>query len=174
MLAKRINSPLASSCGRLFDAVAAAVGIYRENCSYEGQAAIALETLAENSFSKEQNAYPFEIERRSDGLFILEPRLMWEALLRDVQAKLAKDKIAARFHLGLAKAIVKAIDILRQQHQFTQVALSGGVWQNAILLRQVSQDLSAMGLTVLTHSLVSTNDGGLSLGQAAIAAVWCK
>lgn len=174
MLVKGINSPLASSCGRLFDAVAAAVGIYCDNCSYEGQAAIALEALAENSFSKEQNTYRFELENRSDGLFLLEPRPMWQELLRDLQAKLPKDKIAARFHLGLAKAIVKAIDILHQQHQFTQVALSGGVWQNAILLCQVRQNLSAMGLTVLTHSLVPTNDGGLSLGQAAIAAARCR
>ncbi|MFB2969484.1 carbamoyltransferase HypF [Aerosakkonema sp. BLCC-F183] len=166
MLAKRINSPLASSAGRLFDAVAAALGICRDSASYEGQGAIELEALVDNI--DEETAYPFEII--SAPIFYLEPRPMWQALLTDLQTGVSQNAIATRFHLGLAKAIASMVVRLRETHSFTQVALTGGVFQNQVLLEQVSKQLNVMSLTVLTHSLVPANDGGLSLGQVAIAA----
>lgn len=95
---------------------------------------------------------------------------MWQALLTDLRQDVAKSAIAARFHLGLAKAIVQTVKMLQQQHSFTQVALTGGVFQNCLLLQQVQQQLKTLNFTVLNHSLVPSNDGGLSLGQAAIAA----
>ncbi len=180
MVAKGINSPLASSCGRLFDAVAAAMGICRESCSYEGQAAIALEALAERAIlnnSQEIKPYPFSIENRKleDQSFLpyIEPRLMWQALLKDLSCNTSQSVIAAKFHLGLANAIaslVEQICLNNQDLTIKQVALIGGVFQNQILLNQVRVNLEAMKLEVLTHSQVPTNDGGISLGQAAIAA----
>ncbi|MBD2183538.1 carbamoyltransferase HypF [Planktothrix sp. FACHB-1355] len=166
MLAKGINSPLASSAGRLFDAVAAALGICRDLASYEGQGAIELEALVDNI--SEETGYPFEII--SAPIFYLEPRPMWQALLTDLQTGVCQSAIATRFHLGLAKAIASMVVRLQETHSFTQVALTGGVFQNQVLLEQVSQQLNVMDLTVLTHSLVPANDGGLSLGQVAIAA----
>jgi len=166
MLAKKINSPLASSAGRLFDAVAAALGICRDLVSYEGQGAIELEALVDGI--DEQTGYLFEIIPAP--ISYLEPRPMWQALLTDIQQGVSPCVMAARFHFGLAKAIASMVDCLRETHSFSEVALTGGVFQNQVLLEQVSQQLNVMDLTVLTHSLVPANDGGLSLGQVAIAA----
>ncbi|OLP17025.1 carbamoyltransferase HypF [Leptolyngbya sp. 'hensonii'] len=171
MLAQGINAPLASSCGRLFDAVAAALGLCRV-ASYEGQGAIALESLAVEWLASGQATpwpYPFTIMDQS-ALKILEPHPMWQALLTDLQQGMEPGKIAARFHLGLGIAIAQMVTTLRQQQEFIQVALTGGVFQNRLLLQQVSQHLTAAGFIVLTHSQVPPNDGGLALGQVAIAA----
>jgi hydrogenase maturation protein HypF len=173
LLEKGINSPLASSCGRLFDAVAAAIGVCREECSYEGQGAIEMEAFVDTGVTvKEEQAYPFSISiSDADGnLPYIEPRLMWEALLTDLQENIPKSVIAAKFHKGLGNAIVSMVNQLTNQQEIKQVALTGGVFQNRLLLEQVSQGLKAKGMTVLTHGLVPANDGGLSLGQAVIAA----
>ena len=180
MLAKGINSPLASSCGRLFDAVAAAIGICRESCSYEGQAAIALEALAEQAIlsnSPEITPYPFTIENRKladqSDLPYIEPRLMWQALLKDLSRNTSQSVMTAKFHLGLANAIASLVEHICLNNQdltIKQIALTGGVFQNQILLNQVRVNLEAMKLEVLTHSQVPPNDGGISLGQAAISA----
>lgn len=174
MMQKKINSPVASSCGRLFDAVAAAMGVCRDKVSYEGQAAIYLETLATEYLLnkvKEIETYPFAIGTiEVEGLAILEPRPLWFALLKDLRDNVEKQEMAAKFHLGLAKAIASMVEYLSNNHQFHQVALSGGVFQNQILQEEVRKLLQGMGLEVLTHSQVPANDGGISLGQAAIAA----
>lgn len=179
MIEKGINSPLASSCGRLFDAVAAAIGICRESYNYEGQAAIALEALAEQDIlnnPEEIEPYPFTIENRKlEGelyLPYIEPNLMWQALLKDLKCNIANSVIAAKFHLGLAKAIASLVEHIYNNNrdvEIKQVALTGGVFQNQILLKEVRVHLEAMNLEVLTHSQVPSNDGGISLGQAAIA-----
>lgn len=176
MLVKGINSPLASSCGRLFDAVAAAIGICRENCSYEGQGAIALETAAtnylnsaENWLNVRQNAYSLTL-KVSDKLPILDSGSIWPSVLRDLNQEVEVGAIAARFHLGLAQAIVAMVNALQSNQPFTQIVLSGGVWQNGLLLQQVKEELTQQGFVVLTHQQVPTNDGGLALGQGAIAA----
>ncbi|HEY9602411.1 MAG TPA: carbamoyltransferase HypF [Allocoleopsis sp.] len=197
LLAKGINSPLASSCGRLFDAVAAALGICREACSYEGQGAIEMEAIINNhslNDVEESLAYPFWIanlnsrqERLKSGadstliaeenkilntipLLSIEPQPMWQALLKDLKQNTPKSVIAARFHQGLVNVIVAMANRLCHQHGIERVVLTGGVFQNRILLEQVGGYLEAGGASVLTHSLVPPNDGGLSLGQAAIAA----
>jgi hydrogenase maturation protein HypF len=178
MLTTGINSPLASSAGRLFDAVAAALGICRSHCSYEGQGAITLESMATEFLaaksgqqSAEKNAYPCPIKRPPGEPLTLGFRPLWQSLLQDLQQGLSQPEIAARFHLGLAHAIVNLTLELRQQYPCDRVALTGGVFQNALLQQQVKQHLSRSGFTVLTHHLVPSNDGGLSLGQGTIAAV---
>ena len=181
MMEKGINSPVASSGGRLFDAVAAAIGICRESCSYEGQGVIALETIAESyilTHSEEIQGYPFtlaNLENRGQSFFpyYLEPRPMWQALLEDLKHSTNRGIIAARFHRGLANAIVSMVDRIRctdGEEKIERVALTGGVFQNQLLLVEVRDRLEAMNLQVLTHRQVPPNDGGLSLGQVAIAA----
>jgi hydrogenase maturation protein HypF len=197
LLEKNINSPLASSCGRLFDAVAAAMGICREASSYEGQGAIEMEAIIDiDSLNEveEPLVYPFKIgnlnyrhERLKDGADLtqlsegkpilkikpplyIEPQPMWQALLDDLKQNLPKSLIAARFHKGLSNAIVAMVNQLCHQQEINQVVLTGGVFQNRILLEQVSKGFKVTGITVLTHSLVPSNDGALSLGQAVIAA----
>nr|AAK28522.1 HypF [Nostoc punctiforme PCC 73102] len=172
LIEKKINSPLASSVGRLFDAVAAAIGICPEECSYEGQTAIAMEAIVDVSSlnnDKEALIYPFSFSF-SDSIYCIDSRPMWQALLYDLQQQIPQPVIAAKFHKGLANAIVEMVKRLRQENPIHQVALTGGVFPNCILLQQVSKQLETLGIKVLTHSLVPANDGGLSLGQAVIAA----
>ncbi|MDZ8227119.1 carbamoyltransferase HypF [Nostoc sp. ChiVER01] len=172
LIEKKINSPSASSVGRLFDAVAAAIGIYRDECSYEGQAAIAMEAIVYVSSlnnDKETLIYPFNFSF-SDSIYCIDPRPMWQALLHDLQQQIPQQVMAAKFHEGLANAIVEMVKHLSQENLISQVALTGGVFQNCILLQQVTKRLEKLGIKVLTHSLVPANDGGLSLGQAVIAA----
>ncbi|MGQ0592666.1 MAG: carbamoyltransferase HypF [Gammaproteobacteria bacterium] len=171
MLKQGLNCPPASSCGRLFDAVAAAIGVCREQASYEGQAAIELEALAQ-PFRQvaEEDAYPFRIE--DSGRFpYLEPEPMWRLLLGDLSAHTTPAVMAARFHKGLARGVVAMVSRLSKRAvRKPTIALSGGVFQNKTLLEEIARRLRAQSFTVLTQRQVPANDGGLSLGQAAIAA----
>ncbi|WP_445637461.1 carbamoyltransferase HypF [Nostoc sp. DSM 114161] len=172
LIDKRINSLPASSVGRLFDAVAAAIGIYRDECSYEGQAAIAMEALVNvNSLNndKEMLIYPFEFSFL-DSIYCIDPRPMWQALLHDLQQQIPKAVIAGKFHKGLANTILEMTKLLCQENVIHHVVLTGGVFQNCVLLELVRKSLETLGIKVLTHSLVPANDGGLSLGQAVITA----
>ncbi len=169
MLARGLNSPLTSSCGRLFDAVAAALGLSRESVSYEGQAAIELEALALTADGPEGGVYPFAVAP-GRGMLELDPRPMWEALLADLRRGVEAPRIAARFHAGLAAALSGLAWRLAREQGVSSVALSGGVFQNKTLFEAVSGQLAASGLEVLSHERVPSNDGGLALGQAAVAA----
>ncbi|MBU7585411.1 MAG: carbamoyltransferase HypF [Nostoc sp. TH1S01] len=172
LIEKGINSPPASSVGRLFDAVAAAIGICTEECNYEGQAAIALENLVDvNILNKheEKLIYPFNFSF-SDNIYCIDSAPMWSALLSDLQQQIPQSVIAAKFHQSLANAVVNMVKLLCQEYQIDQVVLTGGVFQNIILLQLVTQQLQELKVNVLTHSLVPANDGGLSLGQAIITA----
>ncbi|AFY47057.1 (NiFe) hydrogenase maturation protein HypF [Nostoc sp. PCC 7524] len=172
LVEKGINAPLASSVGRLFDAVAAAIGICPEECSYEGQAAIALEAIADIhtlNNPKETATYLFHLGF-SDSIYCIDSRPMWQCLLNDLKQGVSQSVIAAKFHQSLANVIVEMVNRLRQENLINQVILTGGVFQNTILLNLVKTQLKNLQINVLTHSLVPTNDGGLSLGQALITA----
>jgi hydrogenase maturation protein HypF len=169
MLRNGINAPLASSCGRLFDAVAAAVGVCRERQRFEGEAACRLESMIEARAPQDEDAYPFTLPNlRGSGLPYIEPLAMWNALLGDLILGTPPGVIAARFHNGLARAIVAMARKL--EARCDTVVLSGGCFQNAVLSAQVMRRLRAAGFTVLVHSRVPAHDGGLALGQAAIGA----
>ena len=182
MLDKQVNSPLATSVGRLFDAVAAAMGLCRERAAYEGQGAVEMEALVDHEllrYEDEDLGYPFAIPRlRGSNLPYIEPLAMWSAVLGDLVLKTPLPTMAARFHKGLARVIVKMIEKLAQSQPNAQgadqplrhVALSGGVFQNKLLLERVSEQLRVAGYSVLMHRRVPCNDGGLALGQAAVAA----
>ncbi|WP_017656015.1 carbamoyltransferase HypF [Fortiea contorta] len=172
ILKNGINSPLTSSVGRLFDSVAGAVGICLEECSYEGQAAIALESIVDISSinnHEETQIYPFAV-KFSDNIYSIDSSQIWQVLLNDLQRQSPQAFIATKFHISLAKIIVEMVKHLCQEQLISQVVLTGGVFQNSILLTQVTQRLEALEIQVLTHSLVPNNDGGISLGQAVIAA----
>ena len=164
-MARRINTPLTSSCGRLFDAVASIIGL-RQVISFEGQAAMELEMLADPDQSK---AYPWQLSHQ-DGLIICDPAQMIEAIVNDHLSGVVGRRIAGRFHLSLAMMIEEVCAQLQQQTGLKQVVLSGGVFQNGLLTEMVVPRLEKAGLTVLTHTLVPPNDGGLALGQAVVAA----
>ncbi|WP_279239677.1 Sua5/YciO/YrdC/YwlC family protein [Scytonema sp. UIC 10036] len=172
VIKKQINSPKTSSVGRLFDAVAAAIGICQDRCSYEGQAAIEMEAVCDRTLlapSPKTIGYSFTIEL-IDKLYNINSYPMWQSLLDDLLQQVPQSTIAAKFHLGLANILVQTVNLLCQENHIHCVALSGGVFQNQILLEQVTTKLKALNIQVLTHTLVPTNDGGISLGQAAIAA----
>lgn len=161
---KRLNCPWTSSAGRLFDAIAALVGV-RSEVRYEGQAAIELEMLADEQC---EEAYAFDL-LDADGTFQLGWSGLVEEVVADLQRGRAPREIAARFHNALARAIVAVARRLRATYDLPTVALSGGVFQNMFLLERTVRLLEAEGFTVLTHSQVPPNDGGLALGQAAVA-----
>ncbi len=171
MLEKNINSPMASSAGRLFDAVAAAVGICVEQVQYEGQAAIELEALVTESLIEQQknHAYTLEIQKEDNGLMQLNTFALWQALLKDLDKDLTPAVIATRFHLGLATSIVAMIEAILKTQKLETIALSGGVFQNKILLQQAVAQLESKKYKVLIHQQIPANDGGIALGQAMIA-----
>jgi hydrogenase maturation protein HypF len=164
MARRGINAPLTSSAGRLFDAVAALLGV-RDSVNYEGQAAIELEQLADPA---ERGGYRAGVEA-GDVLRVAGADLV-QAVVDDLAAGVAREKIAARFHNGTSGVIAHCCSVLRERTGLRTVALSGGVFQNLLLLDRVTGLLEADGFTVLTHSRVPCNDGGISLGQAVVAA----
>ena len=177
MLARRVNSPLASSCGRLFDAVAAALGLARERAWFEGQGAMELEAAVDVESLRHEDerlSYPFPIPRLGELPYI-EPLAMWSALFGDLILGTPVGVISARFHRGLANAVVRMVGQLAEtaagdSAPLRTVALSGGVFQNRILFERVQAGLQARGFTVLSHAQVPCNDAGIALGQAVIAA----
>ncbi len=160
-LEKKINTPMTSSMGRLFDAAAALAGV-RQIVNYEGQAAIEFEALADPD---EARSYPFALERAQVGVLS-----GIEALVKDVMVGIPVSKISARFHNGLANAVRTAVNKMSRDTGIREVALSGGVWQNLTLIGRTLSLLRSDGFTIYIHRQVPTNDGGLSLGQVVIAA----
>ncbi|MGE5155481.1 MAG: carbamoyltransferase HypF [Bdellovibrio bacteriovorus] len=169
MLARGLNSPLSSSAGRLCDAVAAALGLGGESITYEGQAAIELEALAAPTLADGLPGYPFAVATSGEGR-VLDPAPLWPALFGDLAAGMPPAHIAARFHRGLCDGLAVLAGRIAAEERLDSVALSGGVFQNRLLLEGLCERLRALGLNPLTHHRVPANDGGLSLGQAAVAA----
>jgi hydrogenase maturation protein HypF len=163
MARRGVNSPATSSAGRLFDAAAAILGV-RDTINYEGQAAVELEQLADPA---EDGAYeatvtpghPFKI----NGFDLV------RAAADDLGNGVSPGAVAARFHNGVADAVTRGCLLLRERHGLDTVALSGGVFQNLLLVRAAVGRLEAHGFGVLVHSRVPCNDGGISLGQAVVA-----
>ena len=170
MMERGFNSPLASSCGRLFDAVAAAIGVCREWSGYEGQAAIELESLAASVMAGEPiKDYPARLHV-CDGVLECDWQPMWPALLDDLQSGSDPAQVAARFHQTVIRVVADIARRLAVKRQLDTIVLSGGAFQNRLLLEGVCERLRRDGFVVLMPEQVPANDGGLSLGQAAIAA----
>ena len=169
MLARRFNCPLTSSAGRLFDAVASIAGV-RDYVNFEGQAAMELEWLAGNVAPN--GAYPFDlswpVDSSKPGVIDTRPLILSAA--EDAYGGVGAANIARRFHSTLVAIIADVCGRISERTGLDAVVLSGGVFLNAVLTKEVQQCLARMGLRVYRHRLVPPNDGGLSLGQLAVAA----
>lgn len=163
MLEEGINTPRTTSAGRLFDAVSAICGV-RQVVNYEAQAAIELEAIADHG---ERGAYAFELDGER-----VQATAAIRAIVSDLRLGVPVPVISARFHNGLAEVILRVCARIREQQGIQSVALSGGVWQNMLLLERTVEKLRGVGFNVYLHQQVPSNDGGVSLGQAMIAGMW--
>jgi hydrogenase maturation protein HypF len=172
MLERGLNAPLTSSAGRVFDAVAALAGV-RDRVGYEGQAAIELEGLA--ALVPPEAAYPFEVKPEQEGdspepVHVVDTRPLIRTVVRDATTGVLAARIARRFHSTVVEIVAAVCARLREQTGLAAVVLSGGVFLNALLTSEVCARLRRDGFRVYRHRLVPPNDGGLALGQVAVAA----
>jgi hydrogenase maturation protein HypF len=172
MIERQFNTPPTSSAGRLFDAVAALAGV-RDRVSFEGQAAMQLEWLADEAVTA--GAYPFDLAETGEGdhpeaTLVVDTRPVIRAVVQDACGGTDARLIARRFHCTMAGLIAGVCERLRRATGLAVVVLSGGVFMNALLTRQARGLLQRAGFRVYCHRLVPANDGGLSLGQLAVAA----
>ncbi len=162
----RINAPPTSSMGRLFDAIAALIGI-RQKVNYEAQAAIEMEMLADPD---ESESYPFDIRPAGPGgAMEIDPAPLMKNAGSDYLSGISQGKIAARFHNGVARMVLEVCEEIRTRTGIETVVLSGGVWQNVTLLRKTLALFSASPFHIHIHRQVPPNDGGIALGQAVAA-----
>ena len=160
-LEKQINTPLTSSMGRLFDVVSSLIGV-RQQITYEAQAAIELEALADQDVL---GYYPWGVE---DDRIIIKPIL--EAVLSDLSSNVTQPVIAGRFHNTIAQLSLEIANRLKEEQDIDQVVLSGGVWQNQLLLEKTTALLANAGITPLVHKQIAPNDECVAFGQALITA----
>jgi len=164
MLSSGLRSPWTTSAGRLFDGVAALIGLH-DRVSFEGQAAMSLEFIADGACS-EAYALPLDPPRDVGEPTLIDWRPMLEAIVEDTRRGVAVATIAGKFHNGLARAIAELASLVGE----SRVVLSGGCFQNQLLAERTSTLLQKRGIEVLQHRQVPANDGGISLGQLAVAA----
>jgi hydrogenase maturation protein HypF len=180
MIDRGVNSPLTSSCGRLFDAVAAIAGV-RNTVTYEAQAAIELEMAMQGlnrgardgiagstDLSNANQSYPLVLTPQDSG-FVIGTRPLFEALVEDILAKQPLAEISGRFHNGLIAVFLQIATELRRRTSLNRVCLSGGAFNNLYLTQNLSAALSTGGFEVFSQNEVPAGDGGLSLGQAMVA-----
>jgi len=160
MIEKKINSPLTSSVGRLFDAVGSLV-LNKERAEFEAQLPIELEKIADKN---ESGYYDFELKKK-DGMTIVNMARTIRGILKDLYKKTPNPRIAAKFHNTIALMILK----MAKRFNFKKIVLSGGVFQNEFLSRKARQLLEEHGFEVYAHSNIATNDSGIPIGQIAIA-----
>jgi hydrogenase maturation protein HypF len=163
MIGKNINCPKISSAGRLFDAASALMGI-RLECNFEGQAAISMEMMAD---SGENGVYPFQINE-SAGAYIINPTELLLSIANDMKSGVLVSTAAGKFHNTMAEIIASGAQILREETGENRVVLSGGVFQNLLLMKKTVPLLEKKRFAVFYHRRVPANDGGISLGQAVI------
>ena len=165
MMRRGLNAPVTTSAGRLFDGVAALLGLHQK-VSFEGQAAMALEFAAD---PHQAGAYTIDLVATSSptaSSFVLDWQPMLEEILSDLRRGVSSGMMAARFHNALVEAIVATAQAIGEE----RVALTGGCFQNRLLVERTAQRLRTAGFEVLLHRQVPPNDGGISLGQIAVAA----
>jgi hydrogenase maturation protein HypF len=164
---KRINAPLTSSCGRLFDVVSAVLGI-RSEINYEAQAAIELEMIAMEGRSSQNKSYPFTVKEQNNSYIISFAETL-NAIISELKKETTRSEIAYRFHKTISQMIVDVCLLISTDTGISRVALSGGVFQNRLLFNNTLNLLDKKGFDIITHSQVPTNDACISLGQAVVA-----
>jgi len=169
MIDKKINSPLTSSVGRLFDAVSALTGICGF-AAYEGEAAIRLEEImvAQGSRLKAQGKYDFKY-KDEDGIVIIDWEPVIKDIVRDLKYEVDKAEISLKFHNAICNMIKETCKLLRKRYKIHKVCLSGGVFQNRYLKNHIRPILEKQGFEVYLHNRVPAHDGGIALGQAVLA-----
>jgi hydrogenase maturation protein HypF len=172
MIERNVNSPFTSSCGRLFDAVAALVGV-RQEVNYEAQAAIELQMTIQDG--RKTLGYPFSFAQK-DGLWVISTRPLFDAIISDIEDHVPVGCISQRFHNGLIEVFSEAAVRARNERKVHRVCLSGGSFNNVYLSEGLKAKLTTLGFEVFEQRQVPCGDGGLSLGQAVIAAhhVWTQ
>lgn len=168
MISKQINSPSTSSLGRFFDGIAAIIGI-RNYVVFEGQAAMELEMLVEKNTNK---TYDFGWISGDMHKILLQPIVC--GVVNDMSKGVHPSDISSKFHATVIKLFSELCDVIRKESGLNRIALSGGVFQNSIILSGLMEKLEEKGFQVFTHTQVSANDGGISLGQAMVAAATCN
>ena len=164
MILKGVNAPATSSLGRLFDGVAALSGI-RHHVNFEGQAAMELEMLAANKANE-----IYDVEEALADAAAISPAPIIRGAVRDIQNGLPTAEISAKFHQTIVALFARVCISVRNESKLNRVVLSGGCFQNALLLTGLTKELEANKFEVYTHRQVPANDGGISLGQALVAA----
>ncbi len=164
MIDRKINSPLTSSCGRLFDAVSLLIGL-RDEISYEGQAAMEMESLCASEI---EEGYGFDIYKEN-GEFIIDPERIFKEIINNLKKGVNKEVIAAKFHNTVADFTANLCGKIRKNTNLNKIALSGGVFQNRYLTERIISLLEKDGFQVYIQRKVPPNDGGISLGQAVVA-----
>ncbi len=165
MIDRGINSPETSSMGRLFDAVSSLIGI-RDKITYLGQAAIELEMIMDKD---NNDFYTFDIKKEK-GVYIINPLEVIHLIIEDIINSVSHSIISGKFHKGVVEMIVEVSRLLRKETDINEVAISGGVMQNLYLRNNVTKMLTKEGFKVYNHRKIPSNDGGISVGQVAIAA----
>jgi hydrogenase maturation protein HypF len=155
MIAQRVNSPLTSSCGRLFDAVAALIGI-RQEVSYEAQATIELEMLGRSSTATD--GYPLAI-RRQDQCWQIDASSLFAGIVEDLRRKVCTETISRRFHNGLVETLVRLACLLREESSLNQICLSGGTFNNLLVFEHLIRELKFLRFEIFTHSEVPRATG---------------
>jgi hydrogenase maturation protein HypF len=164
MIEKEVNTPWTSSMGRLFDATSSLLSV-RDEVRYEGQAAIELEMVADQSVKEKYSLHIHKDEKP----MVIDSTEMIREIVHDLADGIPSSKISGKFHQTISHLIVEICETIRFKEKLARVVLSGGVFQNIFLLSLVTEGLKRSGFDIYTHHLVPTNDGGISLGQAVIA-----
>ncbi len=164
MIDREINAPKTSSMGRLFDAVSSLIG-GRDEITYFAEAAIELEMIMDED---EEGSYNFEIKKEGK-IYIIDPTPLIRSIVNDLMNSVDASRISSKFHRGLVAVIVKVSKLIREETNLKEVALSGGVFQNLFLRNLTTKRLSEAGFKVYNHTHIPPNDGGISVGQVAIA-----
>jgi len=165
MIDRRINTPLTSSVGRLFDAVSSLIGI-RDKVEYEGQAAIELEKVIDANI-KDSDSYKYRIDSRD--IFIIDVKPIIKGVIEDLKKGYSKGRISIKFHNTIVEIILDICKRVRENSKINKVVLSGGVFHNRYLYKRTIDYLAASDFEILTHKKVSTGDAGVCLGQAVVA-----
>jgi hydrogenase maturation protein HypF len=168
MIRKKVNSPLTSSLGRLFDAIAAIVGV-KNHVAFEGQAAMELEMLAHRNMKQTKTIAVYDYDWTAEETIKILPSPIVRGVVRDVEKGIAPSEISRKFHNTLIRLFAELCETIRYRSGLQQVALSGGVFQNSLLLTGLTRALEEKKFQVLSHTQVPCNDGGIALGQAVAA-----
>jgi hydrogenase maturation protein HypF len=168
MMNKRVNCPLSSSMGRLFDAVAVLSGAAPFVISQEAEAAMALERQA-RAFRGKKSAYPFSLKKERDGSLLIDPRPLLRKIIEDIRRGASPEGIAANFHVSIAHMVARVVSELRKMYDFQTVIFSGGVFQNQLLKELLGREFSSLKCRLYWPLTIPAHDGGISVGQAFLA-----